>query len=331
MADETNGPSPAELGSIPLEDLEVSPTSESPVNEELTTCLREIDASITARHIQSKFSGDVVLHGELLAKASHPTLIQILPGDVNDRDLDPTGQFGGLTEIVRKGVFDPKGATELEKLFGDSHVFAVLDDRDNPEFGTLQYIYPVGGVDNAHRRFLTLEVFLKMPEEKLGELVSILVKNPDAVEQFYQIATNGLDRSVQRRKSSQAVGINLEKFMPEERFQHPNVGLSQLASDSEGQKRLDLSQFTILQYTKPQGQFTQAEIDAAVQMKLEEDKRKREIAQKLKEASQPAVRNPDPPASKSAPKTSRPSPLQGGPLEGLPNLIRRIIGPRGSK
>lgn len=332
MADGTNGPPSSELGVTP-KDMGISPVPEPAVNDELTARLRKIDASITDRHVHSKFSGNVILHGRTLKKNSQPTFDEILPSDVAYRDIDPTGQFDALHGLVRKGVFYPRGATELERQLGSSHIFAVLDDKNNPELGTLQFIYPVEGVDTANRPFLTLEVFLKMPSEKLQELVRTLVRNPDTVEQFYQMATNGLDNSVQRRQASQAVGIDLERFMPEERFQSPNVSLGQLVETR--QEKLDMNRLKVLQYTKPQGQVSPEEIKERVNKILEEDRLKGEIAQKAKEAQTPTPASPATPEIKkvtspgNTQRSSRPSMFGGGPLEGLPNLVRRIFGPKG--
>lgn len=333
MVDGT-GPPPSELGITP-KDMGLSPTPEPTVNDELTNRLNEIDASIIERHVHSKFRGEVVLRGKSVRGPGSPFLDEILPNDVNyTRDLDPTGQFAALHGLVRKGIFDPRFATKLERLLGNSHVFAVLDDKDNPSLGTLQFIYPVEGVDNANRRFLTLEVFLKMPEEKLGELVRILTRNPDAVEQFYQMSTDGLDNSVQRKKSSQVVGIDLKKFMPLERFQGSNVSISQLLDSPPGQEKLDLNRLKVLQYTRPQGQFSQEEINEEFKRISEEDRLKREIAQKAKEAQIPTPASTTNPEVKKviSPKytqATRPSMFAGGPLEGLPNLVRRIFGPKG--
>lgn len=252
MSNGTDGLPSSELGVTP-QDMGV-PIPEPAVNDELIARLREIDASITDRHVYSKFSGNVILHGRTLKENSQPARFEVLPDDMDLRHLDPTGHFGAIRDLVLNGISNPRGATELERLLGSSHALAVLTDKNNPELGTLQLIYPVEGVDTANRAFRILEVYLKMPRERLNELEDLLTQNPDAVEQFYQIATEGLDNSVQRRQASQAIGIELEEFMPAERFQSPNVHWSQVAISQPGQRKLNLDSLVVLKYTKPQGQ-----------------------------------------------------------------------------
>lgn len=232
--------------------------TESGAREELTARLKEIDGSIFERHIYGKFDGQVTLHGQPVREASKATFFELLPNDTTMDRLDPTGRFTALDQIVRNGLTDPRFATELQRRFAESHVFGILTDLEHdPASGTMGLIYPVEGEDNAGRPHGTLQVFLKMPKERIKELVHIFVTTPDVIEEFYQLATNGLDNSVQRRKLSQAIGVDLRYFMPSENFQAPAT-IPQIAGTATGESRLDLKTYRVLPYSKPQGQVSKS-------------------------------------------------------------------------
>lgn len=313
MPDGTSGPPPAELG-LTSKDLGISP--------DITTRLNEIDSQITARSIHGKFQGPLVFHGQKLLregfnsgksqdyitvsavsmKAYNPDGQYNSYDDVRGLDkinYDPTGQFGGLSELARRGVhsihYDNSGATELERNLGASHVMAFLTDRDHPESATLMMIYSPYFFDRVDRPALTMNIYIKLPTNQLFQLLKMIGANPDIAEQFYQVATAGLDQSVQRFKSSQVILVDLKRFMPLERFQHKNVQLHQMVTTYP--KRLNPDGMVTLQYATPHGQIDRAEAKVKREAELLA-RHAREREEALSIQPKPVRPNPDPPLTR---------------------------------
>lgn len=90
-------------------------------NDPLIDSIEQIDQTITGRYIRGKFKGPVVLHEQqVLPEDFNRSLASdyVIVPNIKYRDLDPTGQFDAVGEMVRSGV--SRGgfqAKELEKLW----------------------------------------------------------------------------------------------------------------------------------------------------------------------------------------------------------------------
>lgn len=249
MIDGASGPLPSELG-LTQKDLGIrSPVQEPPIGDELTRRLREIDESITERHVRGKFKGPIILHGKEQGLKNPNPDYKYYPDD--DYNLDPTGQFSVLNDIVRKGVFEADRATGLRRRLAQSHIFAFLGEgNDSLHQANLVMIYPDASLDpyGSGRRNLTVEIYLRIPRGNLQKLVQLVARNRDAVEEFYQIVTDGLDQSTQRYESSQLAFIDLDVLLPAARVKEtPHA--SALRDNTDNPEGI-----AFVQFTKPHGQ-----------------------------------------------------------------------------
>lgn len=234
---------------------------QSVAGNEFKQRLQAIDRSITGRHIHGKFQGRVVLHGQEVlpegynsAKAEDYTLVPAVPYS----QLDPTSQFQALNEFVRKAVHNSGGSSDLQRQLAVSHTLSYYPDPVSSAISYLQLIYPYEFTDRAGRPGLTVQVFFDLPTSQIEQLVSLARSNPDTVESFYQIATNGLDKAIQRRGSNQLAIVDLNTFMPLDKFRSPNptspTPLHQIVDAYPN--RLNPQGLTLLHYSQPFGSRT---------------------------------------------------------------------------
>lgn len=200
----------------------------------------------------------------------------------------------------------------------NSHTLSYLIDQNNPDQATLSLIFPYEFYDSAGRPALTTEIILRLPTSSLQQVLEMIRANPDTLEQFYQTTTAGLDPSINRYKSSQVAIIDLETFMPAERFQG-NVSLPQMVFAYPN--RLNPEGMSILKYKTSHGSVDRTEIAERRRIELE-------LAQQTK---------PKPPTTKpSSPKVAaqtldNPSGLNpNAPLTKLVNSAIRLFRPKHS-
>ena len=227
-----------------------------------------IDQSIQARYIYGKFIGPVVFHGK-----------EVLPAGYNqkkDREMvlvsgdgeliewsgwnlkDPTHQHEALRHLINDALFpsnSPKVGNFLKEL-AQYHTFAYYRNPLDPLLSHLCLIYPYEFYDSDLRPNFTMSVFFTLPTAQLQELLSLIQKSPDVVEQFYQKASTGLDNSVKRYRSPKVALIDLEQFMAIDAFKevidtHPDTAFYQLVKYNKAYLRPEKISF--LDYRQPYG------------------------------------------------------------------------------
>lgn len=199
-------------------DVRETDAGETGEREKMDADLREIVSRIGRRAIYGKFPSQTTIEGIGLLPECHPSMEHTLFKNFERSHSDKRGydelltpfhtDMSGLVARWRSSQPTRDRLTDESKIYTETMFCVVGPDPDSKGAALVSMIIPSPFKDAADRPVHYSALFFRLPIPQATRFSEMAQSNPDVVESFYEMATNGLDDTMKRFQTTGVVFVD---------------------------------------------------------------------------------------------------------------------------